>query len=114
MATVLLVDDDVEALHLRKLILEGHGHQVRCAQNAASAREQFNPDQVVVLDLRIPEAEDGLALIREFMEARIIVLTGAPADLNDREERKLVSAVLTKPARSEALLAAITARPAGH
>jgi DNA-binding response OmpR family regulator len=114
MARVLLVDDDADALELRKLILESHGHEVRCAQTAGSAREQFRPEQVVVLDLRIPDAEDGLALIREFKAARIIVLTGAPADLNDREERKLVAAVLTKPARSEQLLAAITARSAGR
>jgi DNA-binding response OmpR family regulator len=113
MARVLLVDDDADALELRKLILESHGHEVLCAKTAAGAREQFSPDQVVVLDLRVPEAEDGLALIRDFKAARIIVLTGAPSDLEGREERTLVAAVLTKPARSEQLLAAITAPPAG-
>ena len=62
----------------------------------------------VVLDLRLPEAEHGLALIREFRaaapEVRIIVLAGWPLDLEGSPEAQMVNLVLTKPIRTAALL----------
>ena len=55
---------------------------------AATARDKFRelaPD-CVILDLRLPSPEDGLALVREFREAapgvRIVVLAGWGADLD--------------------------------
>ena len=71
MARVLVVDDDAAALEIRKLIFERHGHHVTAAVNAAHAREQFlaDPPESVDLDLRLPDREDGLALIREFRAA---------------------------------------------
>jgi DNA-binding response OmpR family regulator len=113
MARVLLVEDDPDALALRKLIFESKGHRVAAASSAAQARENFHadPPQSVVLDLRLPDAEDGLALIREFRAAsanlRIVVLAGWPADLEGRSERALVDVILAKPARSEVLLQAV-------
>jgi CheY-like chemotaxis protein len=111
MAQVLLVDDDADALDLRKLILESHGHEVHAALNVASAQEKFRPEQVVILDLRVPAVDDGLALIRAFRTAssgcRIVVLTGRREDLDRRPEAALVNAILEKPVRTEALLAAI-------
>jgi DNA-binding response OmpR family regulator len=113
MARVLLVDDDVDALEVRKLIFEKDGHHVVAASSADSAREQFlaaSPDSVI-LDLRLPDPEDGLALIREFRAAsrqvKIVVLAGWCADLDDRSERALVDVILAKPVRSEVLLGAI-------
>jgi DNA-binding response OmpR family regulator len=110
MSRVLLVDDDADALSIRKLIFENDGHQVAVATSAGRAREQFQteaPDSVI-LDLRLPDAEDGLALIREFRDAsrdvNIVVLSGWCADLHGRDESGLVDLVLTKPARSEVLL----------
>jgi DNA-binding response OmpR family regulator len=113
MSRVLLVDDDADALSLRKLICENDGHQVVAASSVGRAREQFRaetPDSVI-LDLRLPDAEDGLALIREFRDAslkvRIVVLSGCASDLDVREESALVDLVLSKPVRSEVLLHAI-------
>lgn len=113
MARVLLVDDDLDALEIRKLIFEKDGHHVLAASSAASAREQFlaeSPDSVI-LDLRLPDPEDGLALIREFRgtsrEVKIVVLAGWCADLDGRSERALVDVILSKPVRSEVLLSAI-------
>ena len=113
MARVLLIEDDVDALALRKLIFENHGHQVSVASSAGEAREQFQaaaPDSVV-LDLRLPGLEDGLVLIREFRAAspqlKIVVLAGRTADLDGHPEAALVDLVLAKPSRSEVLLAAI-------
>ncbi len=103
---ILAIDDDRAALEIRKLLLERAGHIVTMATNASDARaafEQFNPE-IVLCDLRLPELEDGLALIREFHgRARVIVLCGSDADLQGREESTMVEMVHTKPVRSETL-----------
>jgi len=113
MSRVLLVDDDAGALPIRKLILEQEGHHVFAATSADRARELFHsetPDSVI-LDLRIPEAENGLALIRELRAAsrdvQIVVLSGWCADIDGRDESLLVDLVLSKPVRSEVLLRVI-------
>ena len=106
MSRVLLVDDDADALHLRQRIFEHHGHQVTSAVSAAAARPE-----AVILDLRLPSAEDGLALIREFRASsphlKIVVVSGCTADLDGRPERALADAILQKPVRSEVLLASL-------
>jgi DNA-binding response OmpR family regulator len=113
MSRVLLVDDDTDALELRKLIFENHGHDVTSAHNACLAREQFcaAPPDSVILDLRLPDTEDGLSLIREFRAAsrqlKIVVLSGCCGDLDGRTESSLVDLILSKPVRSELLLNAI-------
>ena|SRR5689334_7080388 len=116
MANVLLVDDDPGGLEIRKMLLERDGHRVSTAVDAPTARDQFRemaPD-CVILDLRLPSAEDGLALVREFREAapgiRIVVLAGWGADLEGRPEQKLVDEVLAKPVRSERLISAVKKR----
>jgi DNA-binding response OmpR family regulator len=113
MARVLLVDDDLDALEIRKRIFEKEGHYVVAAPTAARAREHFfaeSPDSVI-LDLRVPDLDDGLAQIREFRvasrELKIVVLAGWCADLEGRSERALVDVILSKPVRSELLLRAI-------
>jgi len=108
MARVLVVDDDAAALEIRKLVLERRGHQVSTAQDADAARAASRPD-VAILDLRMPRLEDGLALIREFHTAgvRVVVLCGNPGDLDGREEAAMIDRVLTKPVKSEVLVAAL-------
>lgn len=113
MSRVLLVDDDRDGLEIRKRILESRGHQVVAASEASRARDEFQAaaPEMVILDLRVPEPEQGLALIREFRAAsksfKLIVLCGCPADLDGRPERELVDLILSKPVRSEALLSAV-------
>lgn len=116
MAHVLLVDDDAGGLEIRKMLLERDGHQVSTATDAATARQRFertSPD-CVILDLRLPSPADGLALVREFRQARpevrIVVLAGWGADLEGQPEQKLVDEVLTKPVRSERLITAVRKR----
>jgi DNA-binding response OmpR family regulator len=114
MARVLVVDDDAPGLELRKLILEREGHQVSIASDPARARALFAETQpgTVVLDLRLPEAADGLALIGEFRGAaadvRIIVLCGWPLDLEGTPEARMVNVVLSKPVRTAALIGALS------
>jgi CheY-like chemotaxis protein len=113
MARVLLVDDDAAALDLRKLILEREGHQVSAASDPIQARLLFagTEPQIAIVDLRLPEAADGLALIRDFYAAapgvRLIVLSGWPLDLQGTPEAAMVNQVLAKPIRSAVLIAAL-------
>ena len=113
MSLILLVDDDAGGLEIRKMLLEREGHQVVTATDAAGARECFrqNAIECVILDLRLPQPQDGLALVREFRDAspelRIIVLAGWSADLEGRPERILVNEVLAKPVRSERLIGSV-------
>ena len=113
MSRVLLVDDDAAGLAIRQLMLERHGHEVTKATNVAGALAMFRAEnpEVIVLDLRLPELEDGLSLIREFRASapavRIVILAGNRADLDGRPEAALVDQILGKPVRSEVLLAAI-------
>jgi len=113
------VDDDAAGLELRQLILERQGHQVFAAADVAAARSLFfetSPDGVV-LDLRLPETGDGLALIREFRAAapglRIVVLSGWTPDLDGKPEAGMVDELLSKPVRSARLVSAVAAGPSG-
>ena len=114
MAKVLLVDDDAPALELRKLILEREGHQVSIAADPTTARALFiaTPPDTVVLDLRLPEASEGLSLIRVFRAAspgvHIIALCGWPPDLENTPESQMVDLVLPKPIRTATLVSALS------
>jgi CheY-like chemotaxis protein len=103
MARILVVEDDTLQLEMRKQILEHAGHEVVAAQNASEALERFAACPVVLMDLRIPEPEDGLRLIQAIAgTARIIVLSGGEVD-----PTLPVDEFLTKPCPSRTLLAAI-------
>ncbi len=111
MARILVVEDDASQLEIRKQILEHAGHDVVTARDATEALERWKDCPVVLMDLRIPEPEDGLRLIQAVAgQARIIVLSGGQVD-----PTLPVDEVLTKPCPSRRLLAAIErwARPAG-
>lgn len=115
MCRVLVVDDDVQQLGIRTLLLEAAGHEVAVAEDAPTARrllEELSPD-VLVTDLRLPKLTDGLGLIRwvgeQRLAAKVIVLSGWTEELCDLPEEKLVACVLGKPIRNEHLLEAINA-----
>jgi CheY-like chemotaxis protein len=107
MARILVVEDDASQLDIRKQILEHAGHTVVTAQDAAQALERWEQCQmvlqVVVMDLRIPELEDGARLIQAIAgRARIIVLSGGQVD-----PALAVDEVLAKPCPSKRLLETI-------
>ena len=60
------MDDDRQLLGLYRLILEHAGHQVHAAETCRAALlllVQTDPE-IVIMDLRVPEMQDGLRLIR--------------------------------------------------
>lgn len=106
MRRILLVDDDAPQLDIRKLILEREGFEVAAAANphdAIARAREFDP-AFVVMDLRLPEAAGGLALIRALQGRRVIVLSGYPADLEGTPEASMVERILTKPFQSAELV----------
>jgi len=111
MSRILVADDDAAQLDLRCRLLETGGHRAIPAFSASETMRQLSSADVVVMDLRLPQTADGLALIRGIRAARarvpIILLTGWPADLEDRPEAELVSRIMPKPVRLESLLQAV-------
>lgn len=110
MARVLLVEDDRDQRELRRILLQRFGHEVDgCTMplEAEAACATQTPD-VVVMDLRLPTADDGRALVRA-LRARhpklpIIVCTGWAEDLEGTAEAAKVQAVMRKPIKSEELV----------
>jgi CheY-like chemotaxis protein len=103
MARILVVEDDTSQLDIRKQILEHAGFEVVTALDATEALARWEGCPVVVMDLRIPEPEDGARLIQAIAgRARIIVLSGGQVD-----PALPVDEVLTKPCPSKRLIEAI-------
>jgi CheY-like chemotaxis protein len=119
MARILVADDDLDQVHLRKAILEAGGHEVDVALSPATATTilQHSCADLILMDLRFanaagaPDAEEGLALIRRIREigcqSPAIVLSGWPEELYGRPEEKMVSRVMIKPVSMAVLLQAI-------
>ena len=118
MCSLLLVDDDLHILELYRLVLERAGHRVHIAETCARAVTLLNEidPEIVIMDLRVPELEDGLGLIRRLkahMRApgkrplKVVVTSGWTEDLAGTPERDSVDCVLPKPVRMELLLQSI-------
>lgn len=113
MARILVADDDLEQVTLRKGLLEAGGHQVDIALCVQSTLLQVGSGDadLLIMDLRFPESPDGLALIRRIREMGcskpVIVLSGWPEDLYDQPEEAMVSRVMVKPVGMGELLDAV-------
>lgn len=104
MASILIIDDDEALRYLLREILEADGHLIREAANGreglASYRAQ--PADLVITDILMPE-QDGMEVIleltREFLDARVIAMTGASGERNFLSVAKLFGArhIVEKP-----------------
>ncbi len=114
MPRILLVDDDEDQLAVREMVLQALGHEVRTATTTQAALSLASawPPHVVVMDLRLPTAAEGYALIERLpLPSRIIVLTG---DATARHRDLPVFRVLEKPCPSRVLTGAIAEAAAKH
>ncbi|SDD50024.1 response regulator [Paraburkholderia lycopersici] len=92
MATVLLVDDDTNALDALKELVGQEGYRVRTAGDGSDALQSAldDPPDVVISDCMMPRM-DGLALMRAMR--RSTTLANVPL--------VLVSALVTPPADAD-------------
>ena len=119
MPRILVADDDPVQLELRKMLLEAAGHEVSLALSTQQAVRRMRDQgaDLVILDLRFPNAEgepdarEGLALIRGIRDARpatpMMVLSGWTEDIEGLPEELLVQRVLLKPVKPSALMQAV-------
>ncbi|MBZ5593579.1 MAG: response regulator [Acidobacteriia bacterium] len=125
MCRLLLVDDNVQLLSFYSLVLEQAGHDVRIAETCRRARvllDEIDPE-IVIMDLRVPEMEDGLGLIRTLKAharppgsppVKIVVTSGWTEHLAGTPESHSVDCILPKPVRMDVLLESISRlAPAG-
>ena len=104
MASILVIDDDEALRLLLREILQADGHQIREAANGREglALYRAQPADVVITDILMPE-QDGMEVIleltREFLDARVIAMTGASGEQNFLSVAKLFGArhILEKP-----------------
>jgi DNA-binding response OmpR family regulator len=112
MPNLLLVDDNTQLLSFYKLVLEQAGHHVSTAETCREALElvDLSHPEIVLIDLRLPELQDGLGLIRAVRDrarqprTKMIVLSGWVEDLTGTPEERAVDCVLPKPVRMQVLL----------
>lgn len=114
---VLVVDDDAAQREMRALLLVRHGFDALEAGDRATALRlaaEQHP-RAVVLDLRLPAFDDGLALIRDLnaldAQMRLLVLTGSSRSaFESHAESELVEILLIKPVATTALVSQLRSR----
>lgn len=98
MATILVIDDEQSIRNLLKDVLEKAGHRVLQASDGREGLalyQQKGPVDLVIMDLLMPDTdglEATLQLTREYLDAKIIAITGAQGDRNFLDVAKLFGA----------------------
>ena len=114
MPSVLIIDDEPNIRRMVSALLTSEGFEVRDAADGASGiarADEFEPD-LVLLDLMIPGAMDGMAVLERlrarFPELPVIMMSGR-AGLADAVKATRLGAVnfLEKPLTPEGVLLAI-------
>ena len=114
MATILIIDDEQSIRGLLKEVLEKAGY---CVLEAGNGREglalyQKEPVDLVIMDMLMPDTdglEATLQLTREYVDAKVIAITGAQGDRNFLDVATLFGACRTfeKPFDLNKLLQAV-------
>ena len=97
MPTILVIDDEQSIRKLLKEVIEKEGHRVIEAGDGREglALYQREPVDLVIMDLLMPETdglEATLQLTREYVDAKVIAMTGAQGDRNFLDVAKLFGA----------------------
>ena len=115
MATILVVEDELDVQRVVAKRLSSRGFTVECAADgyqAVQKAHKFNPD-LIVLDLQLP-AGDGLSVLRKLRisedtkKTHIVVLTGVTNEIFKQSVlTEGVDAYLQKPYDAAVLLETI-------
>lgn len=114
MASILIIDDD-DAVHgLLRSVLEAEGYEVTEAANGRQGLNQyrFKPTDLIITDVLMPEM-NGLGMLleltREFLDAKVIAISGAGEEENALDVATLLGARQTfqKPLNMAELLNAV-------
>jgi two-component system response regulator (stage 0 sporulation protein F) len=104
MATILVIDDEDSIRHLLRDILEKAKNRVLEARDGREGLTLYRKNKVdlVLMDILMPGTdglEATLQLTREYLDAKIIAMTGAQGDRNFLDVAKLFGArrVFEKP-----------------
>ena len=97
MATILIIDDQQAVRALLRAVLEDAGYQVTEAANGRQGLElyRFRPTDLVITDIVMPELNGldlMLELTREFIDAKVIAITGVVGQENLLDKAKLLGA----------------------
>jgi len=115
-ASILIVDDYVDALEAWRLFLRAAGFEVRTAADGVTALEEAlaNPPDLIVMDLELPRMSglDVARALRERDETRdipLIVATGySHAQVLAQSKDVGVDSVIVKPCDPDHLVSEIT------
>jgi two-component system, response regulator, stage 0 sporulation protein F len=114
MATILIIDDEESIRHLLKEVLERAHHRVLEAHDGQAGLTLYQQNKVdlVLMDILMPGTdglEATLQLTREYLDAKVIAMTGAQGDRNFLAVAKLFGArrVFEKPFDLDTLVQAV-------
>jgi two-component system, response regulator, stage 0 sporulation protein F len=114
MATILVIDDEESIRSLLKEVLERAGHRVLIAPDGREGLLLYHENKVdlVLMDILMPGTdglETTLQLTREYIDAKVIAMTGAQGDRNFLDVAKLFGArrVFEKPFDLDKLIQAV-------
>jgi DNA-binding NtrC family response regulator len=109
--SLLLVDDDPAVLQYLSCVLDDGGFQTRTAADGAACMDCVNryPIDLVITDLVLRGAGDGLAIIRALKQSHpdlpVILMSGAAqGGFADAAKRLGAAAILQKPVDPVTLL----------
>jgi two-component system, response regulator, stage 0 sporulation protein F len=114
MATILIIDDEEAVRALLRFALEAAGHEITEAANGRQGLERYRqkPTDLVIVDMLMP-VMNGLNMLldltREFLDAKVIAISGAGGEQNVLDVAKLLGARQTfqKPLSMPQLLRAV-------
>lgn len=114
MATILVIDDEESIRNLLKDVLERANHRVLEARDGQEGVTFYQQNKVdlVLMDILMPGTdglEATLQLTREYLDAKVIAMTGAQGDKNFLDVAKLFGArrVFEKPFDLDKLVQAV-------
>lgn len=114
MATILIIDDEESIRILLRSALEAAGYEVTEAANGRQGLELYRrkPTDLVITDILMPELNGLdmlLELTREFLNAKVVAISGAGGEKNVLDVAKLLGARQTfrKPFSIPQLLGAV-------